>query len=209
MPRRRLRLGKLGPALWPPDAGRDGHRSGIGVRCVQVRRRRRWPGQGHLRAGCAGYTRGQLEDLNKLAQSLGARGLLTYRVLTGEGSLDSLSIENVQKLGGGPLSDCRPDPRDGAAAGRRMGDLLLIVAGKPAMVNTVLGELRLEMGRRLNLIDPNVLSFEFVVDFPLLERDAVGQLIPVRHPFTMPVEADIRGSIRHRTKSCRTATTSS
>ena len=88
--------------------------------------------------GCAGYTRGQLEDLNKLAQSLGARGLLTI-ALTGEGSLDSLSIENVKSVAARYLTvDQIKEMARRLGAG--MGDLLLIVAGKPAMVNTVLGQ---------------------------------------------------------------------
>ena len=48
-----------------------------------------------------------------------------------------------------------------------MGDLLLIVAGKADIVNITLDGLRREMGKRLNLIDPDLLCFEFVVDFPL------------------------------------------
>ena len=51
-------------------------------------------------------------------------------------------------------------------AGIEEGDLLLIVADKPAIVANALGQLRLEMGRRLNLIDGDKLSFVWVVDFP-------------------------------------------
>ena len=140
--------------------------------------------------GCAGYTRGQLEDLNKLAQSFGARGLLTI-ALNGDGNLESLSADNVKSVAARYLKvDQIKEMARRLGAG--MGDLLLIAAGKPTMVNYVLGQMRLEMGRRLKLIDPNQLSFEFVVDFPLIERDmATGQLVPVRHPFTMPVEKDI------------------
>ena len=55
-----------------------------------------------------------------------------------------------------------------------MGDLLLIVAGKPNLVDMVLGELRQEMGRQLKLAAPDLLAFAFVVNFPLLKRDEKG-----------------------------------
>jgi aspartyl-tRNA synthetase len=80
--------------------------------------------------------------------------------------------------------------------GRRLsasrGDLLLITAGRAKVVNTVLSELRQEMARRLKLVDPKFLAFGFLVDFPLVERDPVtGQLVPVRHPFTLPRDEDV------------------
>jgi aspartyl-tRNA synthetase len=72
------------------------------------------------------------------------------------------------------------------------GDLILIVAGETKMVNKVLDELRREMGRRLGLIDPNLLVFFFVVDFPLLDWNAETKLWePMHHPFTSPREEDM------------------
>ena len=56
-----------------------------------------------------------------------------------------------------------------ARLGARRGDLLLIVAGPTDTTESVLGQLRREMGLRLNLADPDLLAFAFVVDFPLLE----------------------------------------
>jgi aspartyl-tRNA synthetase len=76
--------------------------------------------------------------------------------------------------------------------GAKSGDLLLLVAGDNKLVNTVLGELRREMGRRLKLADPEALAFVFIVDFPLFERDSqTGRLQPTHHPFTMPRDEDI------------------
>ena len=57
------------------------------------------------------------------------------------------------------------------AAGAVEGDLLLMVADKPSVVANALGHLRLEMAKRLNLIDENKLCFLWVVDFPMFEYD--------------------------------------
>jgi len=72
--------------------------------------------------------------------------------------------------------------------GAERGDLLLLVADASRnRARKVAGELRLELGRRLGLIDPNAWSVFWVVDFPLMERDEdTNALIPVHHPFVMP-----------------------
>ncbi|MDP2937025.1 MAG: amino acid--tRNA ligase-related protein, partial [Dehalococcoidia bacterium] len=74
--------------------------------------------------------------------------------------------------------------------GAKTGALLLIVADRKDVANEVLGRLRQEMAHRLGLADPNLLSFAFVLDFPLLEwKD--GRWDSVHHPFTSPHEEDI------------------
>ena len=140
--------------------------------------------------GCAGYSRGQLEELNRHAQSLGAKGLLTI-ALGASGDLEDLTLEQVKSVAAKylTLDQVKEMARRTSA---RPGDLLLIVADKPRAVSSVLGDLRLFMSRKLNLIDPKLLAFAFVVDFPLVERDPdTGDLEPVRHPFTMPREEDL------------------
>jgi aspartyl-tRNA synthetase len=73
-----------------------------------------------------------------------------------------------------------------------MGDLLLVVAGKPKIVDMALSGLRQEMGHRLGLADPNLLSFAFIVDFPLLDKnEETGLWEPMHHPFTAPRDEDI------------------
>jgi aspartyl-tRNA synthetase len=75
--------------------------------------------------------------------------------------------------------------------GASRGDLLLIVAGKPEVVNPVLGGLRGEMGTRLKLPDPNYFAFAFVVDFPLFEwNPELKHFDSMHHPFTAPKDAD-------------------
>lgn len=73
------------------------------------------------------------------------------------------------------------------------GDLILIIADKPAVVAQSLGELRLEMARRLNLIDEDKLSFLWVVDFPMFEyNEDDKRWVAMHHPFTAPCDEDIQ-----------------
>lgn len=73
------------------------------------------------------------------------------------------------------------------------GDLILIVADRNNMiVYDALGHLRLEMGRRYNLIDENKYEFLWVVDFPLLEySEEEKRYVAMHHPFTAPKDEDI------------------
>lgn len=71
------------------------------------------------------------------------------------------------------------------------GDLLLIIADQRDVVANALGQLRLEMARRLNLIDPDKLSFLWVVDFPMFEFDPESKRwVAMHHPFTSPKDED-------------------
>ena len=78
------------------------------------------------------------------------------------------------------------------ATGAKTGDLLLVVGDKPAVVAQALGELRLEMARRRNLIDPDKLCFLWVVDFPMFEYvEEEKSYKAMHHPFTAPREEDV------------------
>ncbi len=142
-------------------------------------------------SGCAAYTRGQLEELNKLAQSLGAVGLVTISLDSSAGSLENLTAGMVRSA----VAKFLTLDQIKGIAGRleaSPGDLLLVVAGGNKLVNNVLGELRREMGHRLKLADPDSLAFAFVVDFPLFEKDGkTGQLQAMHHPFTSPNDDDL------------------
>jgi aspartyl-tRNA synthetase len=141
--------------------------------------------------GCAAYTRSQLDELNKLAQGLGAGGLVTISLETSASSLDNLTGEMVKSAAAKFLSiEQIKDMAKRLEAS--MGDLLLVVAGENKMVNAVLGELRREMGSRLRLAEPDLLDFAFIVDYPLFEMDnKTGQLQAMHHPFTAPKDEDI------------------
>jgi aspartyl-tRNA synthetase len=131
--------------------------------------------------GCADYSRGQLEELNKFVVSLGGGGVLTMALGSEVKSvvakfLSEDQLKQITKL-----------------FGAKAGDLLLIIAGKPKLVDNILSELRLEMGRKLNLADPGLFAFAFVRHFPLLRWDEEGRRWEAEHhPFTAPWEEDIK-----------------
>ena len=78
------------------------------------------------------------------------------------------------------------------ATGAKTGDLLLVVGDKASVVAQALGELRLEMARRRNLIDADKLCFLWVVDFPMFEYvEEDKRYKAMHHPFTSPREEDI------------------
>jgi aspartyl-tRNA synthetase len=141
--------------------------------------------------GCAGYSRGQLDELNKLVRTLGAAGILTIALDSSAGSLDDITIDNVKSVASKYLT-----VEQVRTMAERMnagpGDLMLIAAGNIKMVNMVLDTLRNEMGKRLCLIPKDQLAFAFVVDFPLFEYDEkLGRWDSVHHPFSAPKDEDI------------------
>lgn len=73
------------------------------------------------------------------------------------------------------------------------GDLLLFAADKNKVVWDVLGNLRLELARQMDLLDKNVYNFLWVTEFPLLEyNEELGRYQAMHHPFTMPMEEDLQ-----------------
>ena len=76
--------------------------------------------------------------------------------------------------------------------GAETGDLLLFVADKHEVVYQALGQLRLELARKLNLLDDSAYNLVWVTDFPLLEYDSENRRYAAKHhPFTSPVEEDL------------------
>ncbi|MEC8932072.1 MAG: amino acid--tRNA ligase-related protein, partial [Candidatus Latescibacterota bacterium] len=72
------------------------------------------------------------------------------------------------------------------------GDLLLLVADSPEMVAKVLGALRLELARQLELVAADTWHPLWVTEFPLLERDdEANRFVAKHHPFTSPMEEDV------------------
>lgn len=72
------------------------------------------------------------------------------------------------------------------------GDLLLFAADKNKVVWDVLGNLRLELAKQMDLLDKNVYNFLWVTEFPLLEfNEDLGRYQAMHHPFTMPMEEDL------------------
>jgi len=75
--------------------------------------------------------------------------------------------------------------------GAKKGDAIFIIADKKEIVNESLGQLRLYLAKKFNLIPKNTYQLLWVVDFPLFERDEQGRLSPSHHPFTSPRGKDI------------------
>ena len=130
--------------------------------------------------GCAGYTRSQLDELTRFAQARGGRGLATLAIAADEpkGPLarnlpPELLAEMIARLEGQP------------------GDLLLFVADRPEVAAEALGELRLEIGRRLDLMPRDVLHFCWVTDMPAFEWNPDRQAYQSKHhQFTSVVDED-------------------
>jgi len=141
--------------------------------------------------GCGEYSRHQLDELNKLVLSAGARGLLTVSLGSTGAGLDSLTLDEVKSVAAKYLTLEQVKEMAGRC-GAAKGDLLLIVAGTPENVYPALDTLRREMARRLKLADPDALAFAFIVDFPLIARDKeTGRWEAVNNPFTHPRDEDI------------------
>ena len=141
--------------------------------------------------GCGTYTRSQLDELNKLVQSLGAEGLVTISLGTAGGNLSDLTIEMVKSVAARFLT-LDQIKQMAERLGAKTGDLLLIVAGNHKLVDMTLSELRQEMGHRLKLADPDLFVFAFVQNFPLLRwDDETGRWESEHHPFTAPWDEDV------------------
>jgi len=141
--------------------------------------------------GCAGYSRSQLNELNKFVQELGAAGLLTMSLGTEGGDLKDLTMEEVKSVAARFMT-LEQVKEMAQLLGAKRGDLLLIVAGNKKLVDTVLGELRQHMGNILNLAAPDLFAFAFIQDFPLLRWDGEEKRWDSEHhPFTAPQEEDI------------------
>jgi aspartyl-tRNA synthetase len=136
--------------------------------------------------GCGHYTRHQLEELIDLAQGCGAQGLVTM-AFTGEAmTLDGVKSAAAKYLTVHQLKDIAERFEV------KPGDLILIVADRPVVINKTLDELRRQMAQRLNLANADLLAFAFVVNFPFLERnEAENRWAPMHHPFTAPRWEDV------------------
>jgi aspartyl-tRNA synthetase len=132
--------------------------------------------------GCAGFTRREIDELTAVVTQLGAKGL-AWIALEGDGHLRSPLAKVLRATEAAELK------RLFAA---EPGDLLLLVAADAHTVALALGQLRLFLGQKLGLIDPQALAFTWVTDFPLFEwSEEEGRYVAMHHPFTSPREDDL------------------
>ncbi|MBR4275623.1 MAG: aspartate--tRNA ligase [Prevotella sp.] len=135
--------------------------------------------------GCASYTRKQLDQLTDFvkSQQVGAKGLV-YIKLNDDGTIKS----SVDKF-------YTPEQLQAVAdkMQAKKGDLILILSGDNANKTRIqLCSLRLEMGKRLGLMDKDKFECLWIIDFPLFEwSDEEQRLMSTHHPFTMPNPDDI------------------
>ena len=142
--------------------------------------------KGFAAPGCADYSRRQLDDLIELAKSRGAQGLVTIALAGEPGPMDSLTEEQVKSVASRYIT-LDQVKAIASSTGAQVGDLVLIVAGPPKPTNLALSALRNEMGQRLELSDPNLLAFAFIIDFPLfIWDDQEERWDSSHHPFTSP-----------------------
>ncbi|MGB4283379.1 MAG: aspartate--tRNA ligase [Bacteroidales bacterium] len=133
---------------------------------------------------CAQYSRKELDQLTEWVKrpQIGASGLI-YIKFSEDGSLRSSIDKFFRQDHLRELS---------AEFSAKPGDLMLIIAGAKEKTLKALGELRLEMGNRLGLRNPNVYRPLWVIDFPLLEWDEeLQRFFAMHHPFTSPKPEDI------------------
>lgn len=133
---------------------------------------------------CSEYSRKQLDALTDFVRKpqIGATGLIYVKCNT-DGSFKS----SVDKFFDQEALKSWAD-----LLGAKPGDLLLVMAGDKNRTLTALSELRLEMGRRLNLMNPEVFAPLWVIDFPLLEWDEESnRFYAMHHPFTSPRPEDM------------------
>ena len=129
--------------------------------------------------GMAGLSRKEIDMLTQEAQSFGAKGLAWIKVKNGfESPIAKFFPEEILEKMAERLEVAE-------------GDMMLFIADKPKVTYDVLSRLRLELGKRLNLIKPGY-KFAWIIDFPLLEwDDEEGRFQAMHHPFTSPMNEDI------------------
>lgn len=133
--------------------------------------------------GDAAIPRRELDGLVDYVGNYGAKGL-AWIGLNKDGSL---KCQITKFLGENKIREI------GKFCEAENGDLILIIADKPKVVAQALGELRLEMARRMNLIDENEFCFRWVTDFPMFEySEEDKRWVAEHHPFTAPRDEDVQ-----------------
>ncbi|HSR13354.1 MAG TPA: amino acid--tRNA ligase-related protein, partial [Thermodesulfobacteriota bacterium] len=128
-------------------------------------------------------SRKDLDNLNEFARGLGGKGVSWFRVAPqGWPEITGAMAKFIQE-------------REKAGLQKRLnpapGDIFLFMADSAKVVNDVMGRVRLQLGRQLDLIPKGVFNFVWITDFPLLEYDeAEKRWTAKHHPFTSPLDED-------------------
>ena len=133
-------------------------------------------GQGHM-------PRKKIDALVEYAKGFGAKGL-AYVAINEDGTFKSSFAKFMKEEEMNALV---------AAMGGKPGDLLLFAADRDKVVFDVLGNLRLELARQLDLLKKDDFKFLWVTEFPLLEySEEENRFVAMHHPFTMPMDEDLQ-----------------
>ena len=144
--------------------------NGGSVRCINAQ------GQGHM-------PRKKIDALVEYAKGFGARGL-AYVAISEDGTVKSSFAKFMKEEEMTALI---------SAMDGKPGDLLLFAADRNKVVFDVLGNLRLELARQLDLLKKDDFKFLWVTEFPLLEySEEEDRYVAMHHPFTMPMDEDIQ-----------------
>ena len=163
-------------------------------------------------SGAAKFSRAQIDALVESVKDYGAKGL-AYIIIDPASAKAMAGRPSDAKAMAGRPSDAK------AMAGRQNnlkspiikflgedlakkiikqvggnpGDIIFFCADEKKIVCESLGQLRLDLGKRLNLIDPKAIAFAFIVNFPLFEEEMEdGHYAPSHHMFTSPRREDIK-----------------
>ncbi|MGH9834288.1 MAG: aspartate--tRNA ligase [Blastocatellia bacterium] len=129
----------------------------------------------------ANWSRKQFDDIVEVAKRYGAGGLAYIQILEGESK--SALTKAIGPEGVNVVIE---------AAGAKTGDAILMIGGKWDVVCNALGQARLEIGRRENLINEDEYRLLWVVNFPMFEYHEDDQRwYAMHHPFTSPVDEDL------------------
>lgn len=132
--------------------------------------------------GQGAMPRKKIDKLVDFAKDFGAKGL-AYIAIQEDGTMKSSFAKFMSEEEMHALIE---------AMGGENGDLLLFAADKNKVVWDVLGNLRLEIARQLEILDKGDYRFLWVTEFPLLEwNEEAGRYTAMHHPFTMPMEEDL------------------
>ena len=131
--------------------------------------------------GASSLSRKELDGLKEFAAVYGAKGLVWAKVNASDWTSPAFKFLTPQEV---------------EAIGRAMnaseGDVLIFVADTQKIVNDALGNLRLHLARKLNLIDTNALAFTWITEFPLMEySETEKRFVSTHHPFTSPFIEDL------------------
>jgi len=131
--------------------------------------------------GGASFSRKDLDELNRMVVEFGARGLFWAKIRPDDWQ------SPLAKFLSANTRNAVQEKLDATE-----GDLIIIVSDMPRITNEALGSLRVEIGKKLDLVKPGEYSFVWITRFPLLEySDEEERFVAVHHPFTAPLEEDL------------------